>query len=278
MIPLSSEEFSQLASHIESISGISLDRSKAYLIESRLSRVVRELGLTSFRELHSRAVADLSRTTEKQIINAITTGETLFFRDNTPYELLRQKILPDFIGARTRQKRIPATLRVWSCACSTGQEVYSIAMLLKEKLPQDGRFRTELIATDISDAALDKARVGKYSTLEVERGLPREKQQRYFVRDPDCWRIRDEIRAMVTYQKLNLLDDFSRLGKFDIIFCRNVAIYFSAVNKAQLFRRLENSLQPDGCLIIGATESLAGATTNFITKKYLQTYYYGLQE
>jgi chemotaxis protein methyltransferase CheR len=277
MIALSPEEFSQLARHIETISGISLDRSKAYLIETRLSRLVRELGFTSFRELHARSVADLSRGIQKKIIDAITTGETLFFRDSAPYELLQHKILPEFIDARTRQKRIPSTLRVWSAACSTGQEIYSIAMILKEQMPTNGRFSTKLLATDISDAAIAKASLGKYNSIEIERGLPREKLQKYFSREPDSWKVRDEIRGMVSYQKLNLMEDFSRLGKFDIIFCRNVAIYFSGETKAQLFRRLENALEPDGFLVIGSTESLAGVASRFIAKKYHQTYYYQLQ-
>ena len=276
MIALSPDEFTQLARHIESISGISLDRSKAYLIETRLSRLVRELGLSSFRELHARSTSDLSRGIQKKIIDAITTGETLFFRDNAPYELLQHKILPDFIDARTRQKRIPSTLRVWSAACSTGQEIYSIAMILKEQMPTNGRFSTKLLATDISDAAIAKASLGKYNSIEIERGLPREKLQRYFSRDLDSWKIRDEIRGMVSYQKLNLMEDFSRLGKFDIIFCRNVALYFSGDTKTQLFRRLENALEPDGCLVIGSTESLTGVTTRFVSKKYHQTYYYQL--
>jgi len=277
MIPLSPDEFSQLARYIETISGISLDRSKAYLVETRLSRVVRELGFKSFRELHTRAVADLSRGIQKKIIDAITTGETLFFRDTAPYELLQNKLIPDFIDARTRQQRIPTSLRVWSAACSTGQEIYSIAMVLKEQLPANGRITTRLLATDISDEAITKASLGKYNSIEIERGLPREKLQRYFNRDLDCWKIRDEIRAMVSYQKLNLLEDFSRLGKFDIIFCRNVAIYFSGETRAQLFRRLENALEPDGYLIIGSTESLTGMTTRFVAKKYHQSYYYQLK-
>jgi chemotaxis protein methyltransferase CheR len=277
MIPLSPDEFTQMAAHIESICGIYLDRSQAYLIEARLSKLVLELGFSSFRELQIRSVADLSRGIQKKIIDAITTRETLFFRDRTPYELLQQKILPEFIQARTHQKRTPATLRIWSAACSSGQEIYSIAMILKELLPTDGSFSTRLLATDISDAAIATASIGTYNSIEIERGLPKEKLQRYFSHEPGGWKIRDDIRDMVDYQKLNLREDFSRFGKFDIIFCRNVAIYFSGETKAQLFRRLEHSLEPDGYLIIGATETLTGINSRFVPKKYQQTYYYQLQ-
>ena len=277
MIALSPDEFVQLARYIETISGICLDRSKAYLIETRLSKLVKELGLTSFRELTIRATVDQSKATQKKIIDAITTGETLFFRDTAPYELLQYKILPDLIDARTRQRRIPTTLKIWSAACSTGQEIYSIAMVLKEQLPANGKITTKLLATDISDNAIARASLGKYNTIETERGLPRDKLQRYFSRELNVWKIQDEIRAMVSFQKLNLLEDFSRLGKFDIIFCRNVAIYFSEETKTRLFKRLENALEPDGCLIIGSTESLSWSSARFVPKKHLKSVYYQLK-
>lgn len=278
MIKLAPEEFAPLARYIEAISGISLDPSKGYLIETRLSGLVEELGFSSYRDLAARAASDPGKGIQNRIIDAITTRETLFFRDTSPFELLRNKLLPDLIDARCRAAApsAPIDLRIWSAAASSGQEIYSIAMILKELLPVFGRFKVKLLGTDLSDAAITQASIGRYNGVEIERGLPREKLLKYFVAEGDCWRVRDEIRALATFQKANLLEDFGRLGQFDVIFCRNVAIYFTEQNKNRLFQKLENALAPDGYLVIGSTESLSGVPTRFIPKNYLRSVFYQL--
>jgi len=277
MNSITPDDFTCLSGYIEGISGIRLDWSKAYLVEARLGRVITELRYGSYLELYDRARADGTGGIRDRIIDAITTGETLFFRDSSPYELLTEKIVPDFISSRVRQNRLPATLRIWSAACSTGQEIYSIAMLLKDRLPSNGAITASLLATDISGAAIARASLGRYNRMEIERGLPEDKLLRYFHREPDVWRISDEIRAMVSCKRLNLLEDFTRLGKFDIIFCRNVAYYFAEATRTCLFQRLENALEPGGCLVLGATETLAGQPTRLVSMQHRRSYYYQLQ-
>ncbi|BBO79169.1 chemotaxis protein methyltransferase [Desulfosarcina widdelii] len=278
MVKIKPEEIKVLSNYIYNVSGISIDASKAYLLETRFGKLLDEEGCKSYSEFYHKAKADTRKVLEKRIINAITTNETLFFRDTGPFELLKHKILPDIIDARTAKANRPggANLKIWSSACSTGQEIYSIAIIIKELLGNNSNHRISLMGTDLSDAAVTQASNGTYNKFEIERGLPREKLQRYFTLAGGNWKIKDEIRAMASFRRMNLMEPFVGLGKFDIIFCRNVAIYFTLQDRKKLFNKIADVLEPDGYLLIGSTESLTGVCPRFVPKRHLRSVYYQL--
>jgi chemotaxis protein methyltransferase CheR len=280
MTKVTADDLKIISKYISNISGIELDDSKAYLIETRLGGLVKEYQCSSYGELCSRARIDSSKTIENRIIDAISTNETLFFRDARPFEVLQHKILPDLIDRRTEQSSglFPIPIRIWSAACSTGQEVYSIAIVLRELLPDLTKYHIKLIGTDISDAAIAQASYGRYNKFEIERGLSRNALQKYFVPNGGNWRICDEIRAMVAFDKRNILQPFNGMERLDIIFCRNVAIYFKLEDRKSLFEKIAHVLAPDGYLIIGSTESLTGISSIFESKRYLRTIYYQLKQ
>lgn len=277
MKKIAPDEFKVISKYIYNISGISLDQSKAYLIETRLGGLLEEHGFSSYSELYYKAKTD--KSLERNIIDAITTNETLFFRDSSPFEALQHKILPDLIDARAKKSsgHLPISIRIWSAACSTGQEVFTIAMVLKELLPDLKRYNIKLLGTDISDAAIARASYGKYNKFEIERGLARDKLQKYFSPNGNSWKIKDEIRAMANFRKLNLMLPFNGLGKFDIIFCRNVAIYFSNEDREKVFNKIADALVEDGYLIIGSTESLTGICPRFQPQRYIRSIFYQLK-
>lgn len=275
MTTITADEFSVLSKYIYSICGVALDSTKTYLVETRLKSMMQKYGCASYLDLHAKAKADRSGNMEKEIVNAITTNETLFFRDASPFEVFKHKILPDLIDARSKSasgRNIP--LRIWSAACSTGQEVYSIAIALREALGNLNNFQISILGTDISDEAVTKASYGKYNKFEIERGLPLQTLNKYFSLQGDGWKIRDEIRAMAVFKKFNLMKPFAGLGKFDIVFCRNVAIYFTPADKKMVFEKIATVLEPDGSLIIGSTESLTGVTGMFEPKRYMRSIFY----
>jgi chemotaxis protein methyltransferase CheR len=275
MLKITPSELKTIAQYIYDISGIFLDESKAYLFETRLSSIAEELGCTSYQDLYNKAKRDVKKTIERQIVDAISTNETLFFRDKGPFELLQHKILPEIIDKRTANSpALKTNIKIWSAASSTGQELYSIAIVIKELIPDLSRYNITLLGTDISDNAVSQASYGKYNKFEIERGLPQKQLQRYFTLFGDSWKIKDEIRAMVNFKKFNLMLPFSALGKFDIIFCRNVAIYFTLEDRKKLFNKIADSLTDDGFLVIGSTESLTGVCPRFIPKKHLKSIFY----
>jgi len=280
MIRLQPEEHKSLAQYVYSLCAVTLDESKGYLIESRLASLVEETSSGSYSGLLLRAKSDSSRALDRRIIDAITTNETYFFRDTTPFDLLRHKIVPELIDRRARTGA--ARIRIWSAACSTGQELYSIAILLKELLGDPDRYGVRLLGTDISDDAVARASRGLFSPIEISRGLTQAQRTRYFVPAAGGWQIRDEIRAMASFKKLNLMADFSTLGRFDVIFCRNVAIYFTERDRISLFGRMQRALEPDGYLVIGAMESLNGICPQFESRRHLRSVFYqvnsGLQK
>jgi chemotaxis protein methyltransferase CheR len=259
--------------YIQEICGIHLDDSKGYLLETRLGGLLAESGASNFSELFYKARADASSKLRAKIIEAITTNETSFFRDTSPFELLRHKLFPELIDRRSgKGTRIP--IRVWSAACSTGQEAYSTAIVLKELLGDLTRYDVRILGTDISNKVVAQASYGEYSRLELERGLPPESLARHFMLSGDRWKVRDEIRAMATFRTMNLLEPFSFPNPFDIIFCRNVAIYFTESDRTRLFRNLARYLAKDGCLIIGSTESISGLCPELEPKRYLRSVFY----
>lgn len=275
-IKITPDEIQLFSNYIYAISGIHIDASKAYLLETRLGKLLESARCDSYSAFYHAAKADASKGLERQIVNAITTNETLFFRDNSPFDLLKHKILPEVIDAQSRKTPpgAPVPIRIWSAACSTGQEIISIAITLRELLGPATPYVIKLLGTDLSDAAIAQASSGIYNKFEIERGLPKDRLQRYFVAQGGNWKIKDEIRSMASYQKLNLMLPFQHLGKFDIIFCRNVAIYFTLEDRKKLFDKIASAMDPDGFLIIGSTESLTGVCPRLIPKRHLKSIFY----
>ena len=279
MIKITPDEFKVISRYIQGLSGIHLDNTKSYLVETRLNKIVEELGCSSYSELYSRARSDRTNALARKIIDAISTHETLFFRDTSPFEVLQHKILPDLIDRHTNRSSgaLPVNIRIWSAACSTGQEIYSIAIVLKELLGDLKKFNIKLLGTDISDVAVARASYGAYNKFEIERGLPPDKLERYFRQNKDGWKIKDKIRAMTVFKKFNLMLPFSSLGEFDIVFCRNVAIYFEMKDRKKLFEKIAQVLAPNGYLITGSSESLTGICPEFEPKQHLRSIFYQLK-
>jgi chemotaxis protein methyltransferase CheR len=270
---ITSEELPVWTRYIHEICGIQLDESKGYLVETRLGGLLPEAGASTFSELFYKVRSDSTSNLRRKVIEAITTNETSFFRDTAPFELLRNKLIPDLIDRRGKNGARIA-LRIWSAACSTGQEAYSTAIVLKELLGDLARYDIRILGTDISNKVVAQASYGEYSRLELERGLPRESLERHFTVSGERWKVRDEIRALATFRTMNLLEPFSFPQPFDIIFCRNVAIYFTESDKAKLFQNLGRCLAKDGCLIIGSTESISGLCPDLEPKRYLRSVFY----
>jgi len=220
--------------------------------------LARRAGLSGIPELVLKMKGGAATLTS-DVVEAMTTNETFFFRDKLPFDHLHDTVLPMLIRARAARR----SLRIWCAASSTGQEPYSIAMCLKEAGAVLSGWRTEIVATDLSQEVLQKSKAGLYSQFEVQRGLPIQKLVKYFTQTGELWQLNPEIRAMVQHRQLNLLQDFSHLGKFDVIFCRNVLIYFDQDTKASIFDRMARMIEPDGVLTLGAAESVVGVTNAF---------------
>jgi chemotaxis protein methyltransferase CheR len=274
MIHITPDELTGWARLVNELCGVQLDATKGYLIETRLGALLAETGSTSYQDLLNRVRLDATRALRRRVIDAITTNETSFFRDLSPFELLRHKLLPELIDRRRQATGRPPTLRIWSAACSTGQEVYSTAIVLKELLGDLRRYDVRLLGTDISNQAVAKASLGIYSELELSRGLPPVQLARHFTRQGNQWKIADELRALATFRNMNLLEAFSFPAPFDLIFCRNVAIYFSESDRRRLFSSLGRCLAPDGALLIGSTEALTGLCPEFEARRYLRSVFY----
>jgi chemotaxis protein methyltransferase CheR len=238
-------------------SGLDLSSDKQYLVESRLIPLARRVGFPGIGELVQKIKSGAEALTS-EVVEAMTTNETFFFRDKIPFDHLRQAILPALVQARASRR----ALRIWCAASSTGQEPYSIAMCVKEFAGLAG-WRVEIVATDLSQAVLEKSKAGIFSQFEVQRGLPIQMLVKYFSQTGELWQLNADIRAMVQHRQLNLLQDFSHLGTFDVIFCRNVLIYFDQDTKVGIFDRLARMLEPDGVLALGAAESVVGISDAF---------------
>jgi chemotaxis protein methyltransferase CheR len=279
MVKITKEEHDLFCQYIQQLSGIHLDRSKAYLLETRLASMLEEEGCTSFAQLYEKARHFRGEALRQKIIDRISTNETFFFRDKRPFELLQHKIIPDLIDARRAASSgvFPTPIRIWSAACSTGQEIYSIAIVLKELLKDLKGYRIRLLGTDLSDTAIACASRGEYNQFEIKRGLPEDKLEKYFTFNGNAWKISDEIRAMVTFNKVNLMTPFDGLGSFDIIFCRNVGIYFNMPDRKKLFGNISRVIEKDGYLIIGATESLMNVDPRYEPRRYLRSVFYQLK-
>ena len=266
MTPL---EYDFLRRSLRERSGLVLSADKQYLVESRLLPIARKAGLATLGELVAMLRRGDSEGLMTAVVEAMTTNETFFFRDKVPFENFRTAILPALLAARWAQRSI----RIWSAAASTGQEPYSLAMTLKELADSVAGWRIEIVATDLAGGVLQKAQDGIYSQFEVQRGLPIAFLIKYFSKVGDMWQIAPELRAMVKFRQLNLLADFSALGAFDLIFCRNVLIYFDQDTKTDLLNRLGRLAADDGYLVLGAAETVVGLTECFRTLPELRGVY-----
>ena len=257
---LSEDEYAAFRGFLEEACGIVLGENKHYLVSSRLKGLMAENGITTYKELLSTLTSKDKAGLRDQIVDAMTTNETMWFRDTYPFEALKEVILPEFAGKKAE------SLRVWSAAASTGQEPYSISMLVQEFMT--GRFGVfpggvQITATDISPSVLKYAKAGVYDNVSVLRGLSEDRREKFFRQRDDQWEVKPEVRARVSFSELNLLQNFSHLGKFDIIFCRNVLIYFSHERKSDILDRLAKALNPGGYLVLGSSEAPTSYSTAY---------------
>jgi chemotaxis protein methyltransferase CheR len=267
------EDIAFVAKLVDELCGIVLDDSKGYLIESRLGELAKANGCSSYQELCHKARFNSDHVLQNKIIDAITTQETLFFRDDSPFGALQNKAIPELID-RKAKTAFPKRLRIWSAASSTGQEAYSIAMMLCETIPDILTWDINILGTDISDSAIQVASLGWYAKHEIQRGMKPQMLTKYFVEQKGGWKVKDQIRAMAQFQKRNLLQPFNGIGPFDIIFCRNVAIYFDPPHRRDLFLRLAERLTPDGYMLVGSSESLIDLGPRFMPKNHCRATYY----
>jgi chemotaxis protein methyltransferase CheR len=247
-------EFEFLRAFLKARSGLALTPEKRYLVESRLAPVCRRFEMDSLAELIGGLKAGRDSDLEKAVVEAMTTNETFFFRDKAPFDLFKDVLLPRYLAARSGSRR----LRIWCAAASTGQEPYSLAMLLSEASARLAGWQVEIVATDISTEVLEKAKAGLYTQFEVQRGLPIQLLLKYFAQVGDQWQVSSQIRSMVSFRPLNLIKDFGHLGTFDILYCRNVLIYFDGPRKTDVLKRLADAMAADGSLLLGAAETVIG--------------------
>ncbi len=252
-------DYDYLRNLLKARSGLMLSADKQYLVESRLLPVARRAGLDGLaalvRKMHEPDVEPLVT----EVVEAMMTNESFFFRDKIPFEHFRDFIMPELLASRSAQRRI----RIWCAAASTGQEPYSLAMAIREMSARVAGWRIEIVATDLSNDVLEKAKAGIYSQFEVQRGLPVQLLIKYFMQIGETWQVIPEIRAMVQFRQHNLLNDFGSLGTFDVVFCRNVLIYFDQPTKVCVLERLARAVERDGFLALGAAETVVGLTDVF---------------
>ncbi len=258
---------------VSDLCGIYLDDSKGYLVESRLSEIAHKAECSDYVELAQKTRGAMGQQLGLDIIDAITTNETLFYRDQSPFEALQHKTIPELLDAREKSPT-PRKLRIWSAACSTGQEAYTIAMVLHDLIPDIHKWDISIQATDISDDAVRRASKGWYAEHEIGRGLPDLKKNRYFHQENNGWRVDDSLRALITFRRLNLLESFSGVGSFDVVFCRNVAIYFTPDDRSKLFHRLADTMPQDGYMFVGSSESLSDLGPRFAPQLHCRSVYY----
>ncbi len=258
-VGLSAESFRVIAALLKTRSGLAIGPDKQYLLETRLGPILREAGLADLNQLAQRLRAPAAEALTRQVVEAMTTNESFFFRDDKPFAHVRNQALQ--LLHQARGAGVP--LRIWSAAASTGQEAYSLAMIIAESRTLLGNRPVEIIGTDIAEAQLARAREGLYTQFEVQRGLPMQMLARYFRKDGAQWRIADALRAMVSFRSWNLLTDLRPLGRFDLVFCRNVLIYFDQPTKASVLSAIAAQMAPDGMLYLGGAETVLGLSDRF---------------
>jgi len=262
-------DFEYLANFLKSSSGLVLGADKMYLVESRLLPITLKRNLPGLTELVQEIRLGKDQDLIQDVMEAMTTNESFFYRDKMPFDNLRTEVLPNFLISRQSQRQ----LRIWSAAASTGQEPYSIAMVLKEMAASFQGWRVDIMGTDISKEVLEKARAGMYSQFEVQRGLPIQMLVKYFKQIGEMWQVDSALRAMVQLKEGNLLSSFSGMGTFDIIFCRNVLIYFDQATKKDVLERMAKQMPDDGVLFLGAAETVLGLTNALVPIKGLRGVY-----
>lgn len=258
---------------LHELCGIALDNSKSYLVESRLGDLARRQGCANYEELVRKVRSGVDPALKTSVVDAMTTNETLFFRDESPFEALKYKALPESIDARAKTA-FPRRLRILSAACSTGQEPYSIAMTVAEIIPDFQKWDIQILGIDISDRALRQASLGEYSAFEVERGLKPALLSKHFRRIGASYKVQDSLRSLCVFKPHNLTGPLNSLGQFDVVFCRNVAIYFSATTRREIFHHLAEIMLPAGYLFVGAQESLTDLGPRFQPHLHCRSTYY----
>lgn len=275
MVPqITPVELDNLRQMIEKLCGIAIGPEKAYLIETRLANHLPELGCSTFSDLYQKMSDPRAHDLRDRIVDELTTNETLWFRDNHPFRIFREVLLPLWRNEMREHNR--QRVRIWCAACSTGQEPYSLAMQILEAQREIMGMAPsffEILATDISSSALNIARLGQYDSLVMNRGMQPE-FLKYFQKDGRIMKIEDRVKGMVRFQKHNLIDDFNPFGRFDLILCRNVAIYFSAEFKRHLFEKFAKALYPGGFFMLGASESLSSFSQAFQMLEHQRGIYY----
>ncbi|MCW8091817.1 CheR family methyltransferase [Alteromonas sp. ASW11-130] len=268
---VSEESYLQFGRFLEQQCGIVLGENKQYLVRSRLSSLLYTYNVDALDTLINKVVTGRDKNMLQSVIDAMTTNETLWFRDTYPFELLVNRILPEF-------STLSRPLKIWSAACSSGQEPYSIAMSVLEfqrQNPSSLKRGVEIVATDLSTSMLARCEEGIYDELSLARGLSEERRQRYFTRHEDGrMMVKPELKRMVTFRSMNLLHSYANLGKFDLVFCRNVLIYFAPAIKQKILQQIAGLLQPNGILFLGASESISTATAYFNMVKCSPGLYY----
>jgi chemotaxis protein methyltransferase CheR len=250
-MPISPTDFDFVRAMVRKESAIALEPGKEYLVESRLTTLARQIGLVTADQLIEEVRRKPDNGLRYKIVEAMTTNETSFFRDVAPFDALREHVLPDLIARRAEQK----ALRIWCGAASTGQEPYSLAMLIREHFPALASWRVEIVATDISREVLDRARTGRYSQLEVNRGLPASMLVKYFEKEGIAWRVKAPLRDMITFREMNLIGNWTGVDNADIVMMRNVLIYFDVTIKKQILANVRRILRADGYFMLGSAES-----------------------
>lgn len=253
-------DFAFIAAFLKERSGLIITQDKMYLLETRLASILRDNNLSGLPALIEMLRQPGAVAVKDQVVDAMTTNETSFFRDNHPFDALRKSVIPGLIERRAATTR---SLRIWSAACSTGQEPYSLAMMLKDHFPILAGWKVDIVATDLSPSVLERARQGIYSTFEVQRGLPIQMLVKHFDQQEPNWQVKRELRQTVTFRPLNLLEDFSVLGQFDVVLCRNVLIYFDQPTKTRILSAIARRIAPDGALLLGGAESVFGLSDAF---------------
>jgi chemotaxis protein methyltransferase CheR len=254
---LTAQEFAFISGLVRRDAAIVLESGKEYLVEARLLPLARQMGISSVSEFVNRAQSKPEPDTHRRIVDALTTNETSFFRDGEPFKQLVTMVLPDLLAKRAASR----TLKIWSAACSSGQEPYTLAMVLQDSMPAGWSF--DIVGTDISQEMLSRAEAGQYSQLEVNRGLPATLLVRHFERVGANWKIAPALKNSVTFRRLNLAAPFPPMGPFDIVFIRNVLIYFDVETKRGVLQRVASTLRPDGWLFLGSAETTIGIDDRF---------------
>ena len=251
--------FDIYAEILKNKSGLSITSDKSYLLESRLAPIAKAWDYASVEAMGADLQFSSNHKVIEEIVDAMTTNETFFFRDTKPFDIFKNVVMPYMAQAREAKRQF----KIWSAAASSGQEPYSLAMILKDAGTPWSGWNLDFLATDLSPSILEQAKLGRYSQFEVQRGLPIQMLMNHFKQDGDRWDLNSDIKNMIKFDLFNLLDNPSRFGVFDVIFCRNVLIYFDAETKTQVFKKLANQLAPDGFLFLGGAETVLGLTDEF---------------